>query len=268
MGVSMHVRFGFFSLLLAAVSGSQAQEALFLTPDTFVTASRESRLLLSETKSTGPAIKDWTRFPARWVFIRTGLVQENRDAFDEWLQQDGSVRFAIPGPGPVVVGVDFAPQLQTVDSTTVSRIARQPSLPRRETKIRHFRSALTVFQTDWPGEQSPDSGVATAKTSLASSIHPLMDPTKFRMGSDMALELVVRGQEVEEAEVFVVNLTSGKTWVLKAQGGLCKFTPDAPGTYEFKFQYVLPVPDDPEADFDFFSTTLTFSIPAQKEAIR
>jgi len=265
----MNYRFAWIFAALITLA-AQAQEALFLTPERFLTASRETRVRLSEAKSASPATQDWAKFSANWVFVKTGLVQENRDGFEEWLQNDGTLKLPIPAPGPVVIGIDFSPQIETVASASLARLVTAPlkSGVGSTVKIRHHRSALTIFQTDWPGEQSPDSGVATAKTSLSSSIHPLMDPTRFRIGSDLALELVVRGEEAQDAQVHAANLTTGKTWAVKAQGGLCKFTPDAPGTYEFKFQLARPLVNDPEADFDLFSATLTFSIPSQKETNR
>ena len=82
----------------------------------------------------------------------------------------------------------------------------------------------------------------------------------------MAFELVVRGSEAEEATVHIINLNSKRTWTVETkEGGMALFRPDTSGIYEVKFQYCRPVKGDHEADFEFYSTTLTFEVPQQKE---
>ena len=256
------------SLLVALSALSLAQSPYFLTPESFLTTSRTVSITLRTGQGSQTHTELWDEHPTRWVFVKTGRVQENRDSLGEWLDSSGNFVPKIPAPGPVMIGIDFLP---VIEVTTIERLNKSLSKPllmaQGSIKIRHYRSAITLLRTDWPGEDSPDSTIATTETSLASSIHPLMDPTVFQLGGDMAFEAVVHGQEIDDAKIYAKNLTTGATTIMETTGGgMCRFSPDSAGSYQLVFQFARQLSSDPEASVELFTTTLTFKLQSPKEA--
>jgi len=245
-----------------------AQQPYFLKPDSYLATNNKVAIRLELGQGKLASNQPWNQNSIRWVFLKTGLVQENRDNLNDWLDSNDTFVATIPAPGPVMIGIDFNPVIETTTTTELNRTLSMP-IPQKagQIKIRNYRSAITLIRTDWPGLDSPDSTIATTETSLASSIHPLMDPTRFQLGGDMAFEAVIQGAEIENAKIFATNLTTGATTIMETTGGgMCKFSPDSLGTYQLLFQFARPLKADPEVSCEVFTTTLTFQLTASKEA--
>lgn len=250
---------------LATASILNAQEPVFLSPDLFRLTKGSVNLRCLSGREKQP--EEWTMAKVRWIFVKTGLVQENRDTLKDWLDPTGSLAVPIPAPGPVMIGIDFEPVIEEVTADSLKkRLSHETVVPSGKFKIRHYRSSLTLLRTDWPGRSATDSVIATTEVSLASSIHPLMDPTTFKLGGDMAIETVVQGEEIEDAKIYATNLTTGATTIMETtEGGMCRFSPDSAGQYHLYFQFARATKSDPEAAMEVFSTTLTFELRDPKE---
>lgn len=233
-----------------------SQDLIFLVPQAFVTSKSTVEVSLQTAQRTVLSGKD---LPVRWAFVKTGLVQENRDDLTGWLDTGGTFQCPVPGPGAVMVGVDFAPTLEVLPRNSVKALAEPGTLILGSTvKVRHYRSALTLFRSP---QDDPGSTIATTEVSLAASIHPLIDPTRFQLGGEMPYELVLRGEEIEKAPVSVFSVTSGRTLTIATtEGGLGVFKPTEPGEHRLSYQYARPIKNDPDAQFEVFSTTLVFNI--------
>lgn len=252
---------GFFSL------AAHGQTVVSLVPKAYNLTGSSLSVQLTDGVPGKPAPAQWKGLNVRWVFVRTGMVQENRDSVEEWLNPAGEFEPPLPASGPVVIGIDFKPVIETLPSLAVTKLLEGPGYTATPTvKVRHFRSAMTIVRKAPSGGEVPDSGVAVTEVSLASSIHPLMDPTTLMPGGEIAFEVTARGGEVEEAKVNVLNLTTGKnTLVRGGEGRACHFKPEPGCEYLLTCQWARKATGDPDVKFDLFSSSLTFRTPAQSE---
>lgn len=249
-----------FPLVCLAFSlASSAQTPAFIEPEAFVSSRQTVAIRLFE----GNQDALWNGTKVRWAFVKTGMVQENRDDLLDWLDTSGSLQCPVPGPGVVMLGIDFEPKLETLNAETLRPLLEKGTLiPAKTVTVRHYRSAITLFRSS---QDDPGSTIATTETSLASSIHPLMDPTRFTLGGELPYELVMRGKEVEDGIVKIMSVTSGKTLKLSTRrGGLGFFKPTEAGVHRISYQVARPVHGDPKVQFEVFSTTLTFSVGGQQ----
>ena len=253
------------SAILAPAVGL-AQEGHFLSPSSFQLTSKSVQVAIHRGQGPTRLTQPWKGQKIKWLFVKTGLVQENRDEVLQWTDEHGNLTVPVPAAGPVMIGIDFEPVVEEVQVADLNLTQSRPVASlKTKCNVRHFRSAITLLRTSWPGDEAPDSTVATTETSLASSIHPLMDPTTFLLGGDMALETVVQGEEIRDAKIFARNNVTGLTTIMRTGGGgVCSFSPDSAGTYEFLFQYVRPVKNETGVDFEVFTTTLTFALTERR----
>lgn len=252
------VKFKLVGLLLIFPTLSFGQECLLLRSLEPVVRGRTAKLVVD--RLIGPKIEsqNLAQLEAVWVFIKSGQVQENRDSLGDFLVGD-HLELPVPAPGPVVVGIEFSPAPETIDPALVPNHDSQVT-PQSALTVSHRRSTMVIFDTDWP-EKSPDSMVATTETSLSSSIHSLVDPTKVRVGGELAFEAVVQGSKVQNATLMATNLGSGKSWRLKAAGnGIVKFVPESAGQYVIEFQYLRKSDPGTLAKMELFSSTLVVTV--------
>lgn len=232
-----------------------AQTPAFIEPEAFVSSKQAVAIKLLDGNQNAL----WSGTKVRWAFVKTGMVQENRDDLSDWLDASGTFQCPIPGPGVVMLGVDFAPKLETLSADALRPLLEKSTLiPAKTVTVRHYRAAITLFRSS---QDDPGSTIATTETSLSSSIHPLMDPTRFTLGGELPYELVMRGGEVEDGIVKITSVTSGTTLKLPTRrGGLGFFKPSESGIHRISYQVARPLHGDPDAQFEVFSTTLTFSV--------
>ncbi|MBS1724534.1 MAG: hypothetical protein JSS66_16450 [Armatimonadetes bacterium] len=236
------------------------QQSVFLQPDQFFLKGRTALVDLRRSSAPSLVPEEWSDAPVKWSFLRTGEVQENRDDIGEWLRPDGRLELKIPASGPIMFGIDFLPRIESVNSTDLRKLTKAP-VGAGTVKIRHYRTAVTILRTQWgPGVDSPGSAVATSETSLTSAVHLMMDPSSLMLGGDIAFEVVMRGLEIEDATVKINHRSSGETLV-RDDAERYRFTPDKPGVWDMEVQFVRPLKDDPEAQFELYSTTMTFEVP-------
>ncbi|MBS1713783.1 MAG: hypothetical protein JST30_05545 [Armatimonadetes bacterium] len=212
----------------------------------------------------------WSDNPVRWAFVKTGLVQENRDTVDEWLDPQKVFSPPVPAPGAVLIGIDFEPRLEDIGAAELGRLLEEGRPPRSATvKVRHFRTAVAIVRTAWNVDDDPASHVAVAESGLAAEIRPLMDPTRLPPGADIKFEVAQRGREADDIEIEATHFTSGRRMELshKGVGGL-KLSPDKSGAWGLSCTFARPLKNDPEAQYAVYTATLCFSVPDRKEAGR
>ncbi len=254
-------------IVLAGVFGglavfAYAQDPAFLVPKAFTVSQKTAKLSLVLGDASAPVSAAWASWPVRWVFVKTGEFQENRDTVNQWLGSDGSFDPPIPAPGAVMVGVDFQPRLEQVDSSRLAGLVLLRSNSNPSLVVRHYRSAIALLRTQTGTAQDEEgSAVATTETSLSATVHAFMDPTRLMLGGAIAFEVSVQGEEVEGSRLFVKCLATGEVTQLETETNMCHFTPKNAGAYEVCFQYARRTTNDPEAQYDLFSGTMTFSIP-------
>ncbi len=235
-----------------------AQEAAYLTPDSAAASGRAVlRLRLGEGEAAAPA--DWRKEPVRWVFVKTTFGQENRDSAAEWARPDGTLSAPLTAKGATMIGVDFEPVVETVRERGGPGVLR----PRLSgLRVRHHRSASTVLLSTAGTAGEADGGqAATAKAGLACEVRPYMDVTQPWSGGDLILRAYVQGAPAGQAPFSVRHAATGRVTLLESDAnGFVRFTPEAMGVYEVLFYSARRLEDDAEADYDVFSTSLTFTV--------
>jgi len=260
--------FSRLALLSAAFAPSwaSADEPLFLVPQNSVLTGQKAALDLKTGAGPTAPKANWKDHAVRWVFVKTGQIQENRDSVDGWLDPQGVFVPPVLSPGAVVVGVDFAPTLEDLSVGDLRRLLVDAAPPKSATvKVKHFRSAVAILRTSWSVDDDPASHVAVAETGLACEIRPLMDPTRLPSGADIKFEIAQRGREVEEAELRATSLVTGRTLAMapdRAEG--LNWKPESSGLYGLSCTFALPLKNDPEASYAVYSATVCFAVPDRK----
>ena len=261
-------RFAMSGGLLILGAMAIAQSIASLEPQSFELTSDNVVIGLVQGQPSQLSAEPWSKNPIRWAFIRSGEVQENRDTVAEWLDREGILRVPLPAAGPIVIGIDFQPQEEEITSNALSRLLEKPKFAKAAVaKIRHFRSAMAIVLKQSPEGTGRGNGVAVTEVSLASSIHPLMDPTTLVPGGDIAFEYTVHGEEVEDAKIYVTNLTTGENFVIRGgESGSCHVTPKPGCSYRLTAQSARENRSD--NIFEVYSCSLVFKVPAQKDVRR
>lgn len=228
----------------------------YLLPRAFVTTGKAIEVqLLSEQKQL-----KWADAAIRWVFVKTAQVQENRDSATDFLDAKGVLRAPLPAEGPAMIGVDWKPVDETWSGRQLQALGATSVAQNGSYTVRHFQSAITIVRP--AADQGQPSAIPVAESGLAMDIHALFDPSRLQLGSDLPFEVSLRGEEVEEATLRATHLQSGQKFSLRLRDGRQeRFTPARSGVWLIECQLLRESPSPEGPRFEFYSGTLTFSIP-------
>lgn len=250
-------------------SACLAQQPVFMTPDAFLLSAPTAKLGLRMGQGINSSELSWSNLPVRWIFVKTGQVQENRDSAAEWQTPGGGLTVPIPAAGAVMIGADFLPTRESATGTSLMRLMPDRKLEAsRAYTIRHYRSATTLMRTVWPkADNESGAAIPTSEAGLKGFIHPLFDPTRLMLGGDLAFEVTSEGKEVERGIIAATHVSTGTVVSISFEAGkLARFYPTLAGVWQLATQIARPLSNDPRAQFEVISATLTFSIPERKSA--
>jgi hypothetical protein len=258
-------------IALLAGAAASAQEAVFLSPQSFVIPGGQARVQLLSGQPAAAAATPWTADRTKWLFSRSAGAQDNLHdvapaAADDFL--------AIPAgkSGVTVIGLDLAPQVLefTADEwqkrASAMRPAGAPLENRSESgkrvRVRHLASAKALLRAG--AAQGPDAASAEAmsKTGQAAEIRPLFDPTVLRVGADLPLAVYADNIKRKDIRVAAASVQGGTVEEIEiGSGGLANLTLTHPGIWRIAFQVIEPAPKvDSDVDWIVYSGTLTFEV--------
>ena len=94
-------------------------------------------------------------------------------------------------------------------------------------------------------------------------LRPLADPTSVRLRSDLPLKVYVPRGESQGVMVRARHHETGRTQsFLAGPGGTGYFTVSASGVWTVEAHQPVRLEDDPDADWEIASATLTFAVAA------
>jgi hypothetical protein len=159
-----------------------------------------------------------------------------------------------------VIGLDLKPETAEIDAAELRKLSKArcaQELPEgvegkvRLTRVRSFKALVRVG--DGPG------GPIFAETGQQAEITPLMDPTRAKVGSDIALEAAVAGTELEDARIFATCAGTGETQEFRPEEhGHIRVT--APGLWRVEFHHL----ERGGEGWTLTSATLTFEVPPER----
>jgi hypothetical protein len=259
---------------------SYAQTARFLTPDSF-DSKVGSIVRLTLVQESGP--EQGGIVPAPWpnaidrFFIRVAGIQDNRTTLPAEAVGDGPAVAVLPltEPGVTMVVLDWKPELIEVDpasfraflSSRVNGAAAERVPDGRPVRVRHVASAKALLRVAAKGPQPPDAATATSKSGQAVEIRAVFDPTVTPVGADLPVRVYIRGDSESGALVRVEHVAGGHSarFITNAKG-MGDFRVTADGPWRMAFQTARKLTEDPDADWEVCSGTLTFSSPGAEKA--
>jgi len=168
-----------------------------------------------------------------------------------------------------VVGLDLRPAVETMEADALRTFAaakceeRLPKSVTGKVRVKKVQSCKALVRV---GDDSRDSAAALAETAQGAEIAVRMDPTRTLVGSDIAFEVAVGGEEIEEVRVFATALTTGKTQEVEAdEDRRAAFRITAAGPWRVEYHRLTKAAPGGDADWVLTSATLTFDVPAAKE---
>lgn len=250
-----------------------AQTSLFLEPSTFTGRVGEEVIvgLIGQAADAAPEPVAW---PARvaWLFLRAGGSQDNRyEIAPIGGGAESRVALTMPAVGCAMIGVDFTPEIIVLTGEQFAaalaartRIAPDDALRAREqVRVRHIRSAKALIRVAPAGgepESFVDASTAVSKSGQVVEIRPFNDPTLIPPGGDLPMRMYVGGDALGHPRVRGTHAASGAS-----SEPAPATTPGLPiseaGPWRVEFHHAAPLTGDPEADWVFYTATLTFSAP-------
>ena len=249
------------SVLLCVAVQARGQSVAFLVPDAFAApVGGDLTLSVQRQSASGIAPAPW---PAnlRWFFVRVCGTQENRD------QQGPSWRLA--KAGVTMIGLDIIPTITTFPADQFAQYiagvnsVRAPGTRARagEVRVRRFEAAKTLVTAQAEGEPGYDPPTATSKAGQQAEIRPLFDPTTAAPGSDVPLRAFAAGDSREGCKVIATHIASGRRETITTDAkGIGLLRNIQPGEWRVEFAYAVQLTNDPQADWNLWTTTLTFQV--------
>lgn len=267
------MRAAWFALGLFAACGACAgQSAEFLVPSVYsVAAGGRVQFSTQSGVSTGPLLTEWPREVDRF-FIRVAGIQDNRAELPPTDGEEWVCTFTLNEPGVTMLVLDWKPRVLTLEPAQFREFlaahvegAKQDQVPDgAPVRVRHVKSAKCLLHVAAAGAQPPDAATGTSKSGQTVEIRATFDPTRTPPGADVGVRVYIHGDSEAGVRVRSVHATSGQesSFVTNAKGsGDIRIT--AAGPWRVEFHQARRLTDDPGADWEVFSGTLTFSAPSE-----
>ncbi|MCC6661289.1 MAG: hypothetical protein IT437_10430 [Phycisphaerales bacterium] len=252
---------------VAAFAGAQAPE--FLIPGTYeITAGQSITLAVRSAAPNDdlgpPAPGDLSRF-----FIRVAGMQDNREAMPGPMEPGRGPVLPLTEPGVTMLVADWKPVVLEIEPAAFREFlaARVPKIDPgtvpdgAAVRVRHVRSAKSILHVSARGGQPPDAATGTSKSGQLAEVRATFDPATTPVGADMPVRVYVRGDSESRVLVRALHASAPPEEFLTNAKGMGDFPLSAPGPWRVQFQWARALKDDPDADWEVFSGTLTFSTP-------
>src|SRR5262245_46860934 len=187
-----------------------APETMLLVAEKYQVAAGAAVVLHTEQLDAGLAAKR-IAWPGSMegFFTRHAGQQENRDAMPADAGTSDQLTLVFESADVAMIGINLTARDLTL--TAAELRALLPSSSPLQDKIgasapvHELRSCKTLVRV---GAAAP-SATSTSKTTQASEIRPLMDPTALKVPSDLPFRLLERGRAAASAKVIVLHRESG-----------------------------------------------------------
>ena len=243
--------------MLALTGPALGQQILFLqagpAPDSI-------RVHLESAGKPAP----WDDARVRTLFILGNDTRENRDRGGA--DAAGVVLLPAPPPGAAAVGLDLKPAIEEIDADGLRAFVkdhceeRLPASVKGRVKVLRVQSCKAILRSGDGG-----SAPAAAETTQQAEIALRMDPTRAKVGSDIAFSISIGGEDVEEVRITATSESTGKIQTIESRkegSGLIHVA--ATGLWRVEFHRLAPAPAGSGADWSLTSATLVFQVPEPK----
>jgi len=253
-------------LLLAAPAGAQSVTAL--RADRHELSARE-HLRLRFDRERGGAL-DQAAWPGEfdWFLVRVAGGQTNRQSLT-------SPQLLLSESGVALLAADRKPRIEEVTPRELRSFLRSrvgpATLPaaapgrgdEQGLRVRRLESSKLLVRVLGDEGWLSNSATAQSKTGQRVEIRPLGDPTSVKVRTDMPLRIYVPGPEKAGTKVIARHLASGKRQTfLTDRVGTGYFSVDQPGVWLVEAHHARRLVDDPEADWEIHTATLSFDVPS------
>ncbi len=270
-------------LLLAAAGGAtaraRAQSISYLLPDRYeVVVGREVAVHVARGTSGVLATIPWPGEGIEWFFVRTAGTQRNLAQPGTALPGEDFLRLHLEEPDVALIGMDTRPWIESVRGNEMRKFLESAvaasALPSdwmaqtssETVRVRHIESAKLLVRVvkSAPGSKDEWRGSATgpSKSGQRTEIRPLIDPTAIAVGSDLPLRISWADSVNVDVRVVTRQVATGTTLTSLAPGGAGWFTVSAPGEWRVEVHRAKRLKDDPAADWELETATLSFLVPA------
>jgi hypothetical protein len=271
-----------FLLLLsaagAATARARAQSTSYLLPDRYeVVAGREVAVHVARGPSGVLATIPWPGEEIEWFFVRTAGTQRNL-AKPPALPGEDSLRLQLSEPDVAMIGMDSRPWIESVHGTELRKFLESDVAPSSlpadwvaqtsgETlRVRRVESAKLLVRVarSAPGAKDEWRGSATgsSKVGQRTEIRTLVDPTAIAVGSDLPVRIAWADSAGVDVRVVARQVATETKSTSLAPGGAGWFTVNAPGEWRVEVHRAKRLKDDPAADWEVETATLSFLVPA------
>jgi len=262
-------------LIPASGAGVQAQSTSALRADRHELAVHESlRVRFDGRRKDAVARGDWPE-EFDWFLVRVAGTQLNLAAPSAADPGSGSFELVLSRPGVTLLAADRKPRIEEVTPRELRAFLRRLTGPatlpadwqrgqgKRTLRVRRQESSKLLVRVVGDEGWLPNSATAQSKTGQRVEIRPLGDPTSVRLRTDMPLRVYVPNPEKAGTRVLAHHLASGRTQTfLTDREGTGYFTVDEPGVWLVEAHHALRLAEDPEADWEVHTATLTFEVPS------
>lgn len=260
--------------VVAAASGQTAQ---YLGADAY-TARIGDRVAVHVEQGPAASARPvaWPAQQVRWFFYRAAGEQENQDEVRPVRSEENFVTVPLAHADVAVIGLDLKPVLRTLASEDFRRLAdrAQPAaaagsadrqaglqLPAQgvQVRVRQIESAKLLVRVIGDDGRREPSATAMSKTGQKAEIRLLADPTVSGLGSDIPVRVYIDGDKVPGARVRATAVAGASVRdFVTDSSGFGFFRLDEEGLWRLHFEYLRPLKDDPQADWELYVGTLTF----------
>ena len=266
----------FSALVLASVAAAAAgQSATFLVPESAeIGLASPVRLSAVRGAEVDAAPEPWPAARIAHFFARTAWTQENRDALPPDEGSDATVTWPADRPGVLLLGVDLAPEVESIDAASFAAFMERSlgerardalgALPAQgEVAVLHTESAKAVVRVR-AGGATPTS-IAASKTGQAVELRPLMDPTILIPGSDLVVKVYARLPGSSGGVITATNTTTGEVArVTTNDESIANIRVGHAGRWRLEFHAAARLEGgDAPAAWELHTATLTFDVPEE-----
>jgi hypothetical protein len=265
------------TVLLSLATGAtvRAQSVSALRGDRHeVTVHERLRLRFDGERSGAVARGAW---PGEfdWFLVRVAGTQRNLEDLAAADPEADSFDLLLSESGVTLVAADRKPRIEEVTPRELRAFLRSRLGPKTlpaaslgskdepALRVRRLESSKLLVRVLGDEGWLPNSATAQSKTGQRVEIRPLGDPTSVKVRTDMPLRIYVPNPRKVGTKVIARHLESGKRQTfLTDREGTGHFTVNAPGVWLVEVHHARRLVDDPEADWELHTATLTFEVPS------
>jgi len=264
-------------LVCALPAPASAQGVDYLLLDRYELASGGELTLRFEREREGELARAAWPGSFDWLFVRVAGHQETMTELGPADASEDFVRLRTTRPGITLIGADRPERVERVDAAELRAFLAAKVGPRslpagwRETlggggragglRVRRVESAKALVRVLGGQDWRPNSATAQSKTGQRVEIRPLADPTSVQVKSDLPVKVYLPGAKRGVA-VTARHVDSGRTQTFFTDDGATGFfTVSVSGLWTVEAHAARPLPDDPGADWEVATATLTFEVP-------